>query len=174
MRNRVLLVFVAALGALSCLITVSPAHASYYGGGVTCGMAAVPTAAATGGTTYVGVVSSGPWALPGGYWGGEATSVTVTCRVQIDDPSYGGTGQEVSTTFDGFAGGLAERTVTFEAGPASKVYLCTTVSWTGNEGDGQVNVDFGTLPGEQCATTIGWIDETTTVVIPPQPLTFNA
>lgn len=162
MRHRLLLVLPLALGA----VAVPSAHASYYGVGTTCGLASAPVDG-----KQVGIVAAGPLVMPAMY--GGTTSVTVTCRVQVGDPSYDGTGPEVSTTFDGSVGGLAERTVTFDAASPRDVYLCTTVSWTGAEGPGSANVDFDTTPGEQCAQTFGWTDYSGGVVIPAQPMTVT-
>lgn len=167
MRKRLRLVLVVLLTALGFVAVPQPANAEYWGVFFTCGMLATPTA--VGGTSYVGMVFPGPWVLPAGpQWSG-ASSITVTCRLQIDDDTFDGTGQEVSATFDSFAGPFGGEPVTFELAPTSRVFLCTIVSWTGDDGPRSANVDIGTQEGDQCDLALGWTNEAnrTMFMFPP-------
>lgn len=132
-----------ALPLLLGTVAVLPAHASYTGYGVSCGLASAGT------TTQFGVIAAGPVIMPP-ITSGTVTSLTVTCRVQVGHADYDGTGPEVMTTFDGYVGGLAERTVTYQVPAGAKVYLCMTIAWDGTEGAETANVDYSDEPGEQC------------------------
>ena len=94
--------------------------------------------------------------------------------MQVDDDTYDGTGPELTMTLDGFVGGIGESTVTYEAGPDSTVYMCMTVSWTGNDGPHSENVDFVTTPGVQCGWEVGWTELVNgSTFIPPLPGTIG-
>ena len=62
MRNRFLLVLLTLAAAFGCVAMPQPAHAEYLGAFTSCSMLATPTA--PGGTSYVGVLLSGPVVLP--------------------------------------------------------------------------------------------------------------
>jgi hypothetical protein len=141
MRRYVLLLAIAALTS-----TGGVAHAEDVGSGLSCGL----TSTGTVFQFQSGVVTGGPWTMRNTALG-SISQVTVTCRIQINNAAFGGTGPVVNGSAFGPVA-AAEGTVAFQVPFDANVYLCTTISWDSAKGGGAVNLDFdpGTV-GDQCA-----------------------
>jgi hypothetical protein len=145
MQLRALPLAVFAAGS----VLAPAAHAVDRGAGLSCGLFT------TGRTHQQGIVTGGPFVVANEI-GGEVTSVTVTCDVQINVATYGSPVSSATTTLNGNVG-LVESTVSFDADFRDNVWICTTVAWQSAKGGGSVNLDFDVAPGTQCAlgTTTG-------------------
>jgi hypothetical protein len=95
------------------------------------------------------VVWAGAWAATG-----TTAWVTITCSLQVNQPTFSGSGHILATTVWGApAGTLAGRAGYWRVSDAEidNYYLCTVIEYLDHTGPHEVIPDFAPEPGIQCA-----------------------